>query len=105
LARVKSLPAAALYISVATLSTAGSGEIVAASALLRLVSTLQAVTDFGLLTATVSWILQTYPALKPSPAPANQLNLFREAAGPDGGGPNRMSAYPKFGIPDGAESA
>jgi hypothetical protein len=76
--------AEALYISLATLSTVGFGEIVAASPLLRLVSALQAITGFGLLTATVSWILQTYPALNRRRALANQLSLFREAAGPDG---------------------
>lgn len=76
--------AEALYISMVTLSTVGFGEIVAAHPLLRLVSALQAVTGFGLLTATVSWILQTYPALNRRRALAHQLNLFREAAGPGG---------------------
>jgi hypothetical protein len=76
--------AEALYISLVTLSTVGFGEIVPAHPLLRLVVALQAVTGFGLLTATVSWILQTYPALNRRRALAHQLNLFREAAGPDG---------------------
>lgn len=55
--------AEALYVSMVTLSTVGFGEIVAAHPLLRLVAAFQAVTGFGLLTATVTWILQTYPAL------------------------------------------
>jgi hypothetical protein len=76
--------AEALYVSMVTLSTAGFGEIVAADPLLRLVSALQAITGFGLLTATVTWILQTYPALNRRRALAHQLNLFREAAGPEG---------------------
>lgn len=76
--------AEALYVSMVTLSTVGFGEIVAAHPLLRLVSALQAVTGFGLLTATVSWILQTYPALNRRRALAHQLNLFREAAGREG---------------------
>jgi Ion channel len=76
--------AEALYVSLVTLSTVGFGEIVAAGPLLRLVAALQAVTGFGLLTATVSWILQTYPALNRRRALAHQLNLFREAAGPKG---------------------
>jgi voltage-gated potassium channel Kch len=76
--------AEALYVSLVTLSTVGFGEIVAADPLLRLVSGLQAVTGFGLLTATVTWILQTYPALNRRRALAHQLNLFREAAGPEG---------------------
>ncbi|WP_253250612.1 potassium channel family protein [Arthrobacter globiformis] len=53
----------AVYISMVTLSTVGFGEVVAGHPLLRLVSAAQAVTGFGLLTATVSWILQMYPAL------------------------------------------
>ena len=76
--------AEALYLSMVTLSTVGFGEIVASHPLLRLVMALQAVTGFGLLTATVSWILQTYPALSRRRALAHQLNLFREAAGPSG---------------------
>lgn len=74
----------ALYVSLVSLSTVGFGEIVASHPLLRLVVALQAVTGFGLLTATVSWILQTYPALNRRRALAHQLNLFREAAGPSG---------------------
>ncbi|MBX7443744.1 MULTISPECIES: potassium channel family protein [unclassified Arthrobacter] len=74
----------ALYISLVALSTAGFGEIVATHPLLRLVMAFQAVAGFGLLTATVSWILQTYPALSRRRTLAHRLNLFREAAGPSG---------------------
>ena len=76
--------AEALYISLVTLSTVGFGDIVPADPLLRLVVALQAVTGFGLLTATVTWILQMYPALNRRRALAHELNLFREAAGPAG---------------------
>lgn len=72
----------AVYVSMVTLSTVGFGEVVAGYPLLRLVSAAQAVTGFGLLTATVSWILQMYPALNRRRALAHQLNLFREAATP-----------------------
>ena len=74
----------ALYISLVTLSTVGFGDIVPADPVLRLVVALQAVTGFGLLTATVTWILQMYPALNRRRALAHELNLFREAAGPAG---------------------
>ncbi|WP_251045040.1 potassium channel family protein [Arthrobacter sp. ISL-5] len=67
-----------------SLSTVGYGEIVPAAPLLRLVTAAQAVTSFGLLTATVSWILQTYPALSRRRALAHELNLFRPATGPQG---------------------
>jgi len=76
--------AEALYISLVALSTAGFGEIVAIHPVLRLVMAFQAVAGFGLLTATVSWILQTYPALSRRRALAHRLNLFREAAGTSG---------------------
>jgi hypothetical protein len=74
----------ALYVSMVSLSTVGYGEIVPAHPLLRLAAASEAVTGFGLLTATVSWILQTYPALGRRRALAHRLNLFREAAGPQG---------------------
>ncbi|MDQ0819428.1 hypothetical protein QFZ79_001723 [Arthrobacter sp. V4I6] len=74
----------ALYISRVSLSTVGYGEIVPAQPLLPLVAAAQALTGFGLVTATVSWILQTYPALSRRRALAHRLNLFREAAGPQG---------------------
>ncbi|MHA7264650.1 potassium channel family protein [Arthrobacter sp. TMN-37] len=76
--------AEAIYVSMVTLSTVGFGEVVAGDAGLRLLTASQAVTGFGLLTATVSWILQTYPALNRRRALAHDLNLFREAAGPEG---------------------
>ncbi|WP_426989861.1 potassium channel family protein [Pseudarthrobacter sp. Y6] len=76
--------AEAVYISMVTLSTVGFGDIVAAYPLLRLVAAFQSVTGFGLLTATVTWILQTYPALSRRRAVAHHLNLFKEAAGPEG---------------------
>ncbi|ALV40676.1 ion transporter [Pseudarthrobacter sulfonivorans] len=76
--------AEAMYISMVSLSTVGFGEIVPAAPLLRFVVAAQAVTGFGLLTATVSWILQTYPALSRRRALAHELNLFRQAAGPQG---------------------
>ena len=74
----------AVYISMVTLSTVGFGDIAAGYPLLRLVLAAEAVTGFGLLTATVSWILQTYPALNRRRALAHQLNQFREAAPPGG---------------------
>jgi hypothetical protein len=74
----------AIYISMVSLSTVGYGEIVPAEPILRIVTAAQAVTGFGLLTATVSWILQTYPALSRRRALAHELSLFRQAAGSKG---------------------
>lgn len=74
----------AIYVSMVSLSTVGYGEIVPASPWLRFVVAAESVTGFGLLTATVSWILQTYPALSRRRSLAHDLNLFREAAGSRG---------------------
>lgn len=74
----------AIYLSMISLSTAGYGDIVPATPVLRFIVSAQSVTGFGLLTATVSWILQTYPALSRRRALAHDLNLFREAAGSAG---------------------
>lgn len=53
----------ALYLSLVTLVTLGFGDIVPTVAWLRLVTPLQALLGFGLLTAAVTWVLQVYPAL------------------------------------------
>lgn len=76
--------AEAVYISMGSLSTVGYGEIVAGPPLLRLLAGLQSITGFALLTATVSWFLQLFPALTRRRTLAHQLNLMREAGGRDG---------------------
>lgn len=67
-----------------SLSTVGYGEIVAGPPLLQLMAGLQSITGFALLTATVSWFLQLFPALTRRRALAHQPNLMREAAGQEG---------------------
>jgi hypothetical protein len=56
-------PLDAVYLSLVTTATLGFGDIVPRADWLRLVTPLQAVVGFGLLTAAVSWVLQVYPAL------------------------------------------
>lgn len=51
----------------------------AGPALLRFLTGLQSITGFGLLTATVSWFLQLFPAVNRRRALAPHLNLVREA--------------------------
>lgn len=53
----------ALYLSLVTVATLGFGDIVPASAVLRLLTPVQALVGFVLLTAAISWVLQVYPAL------------------------------------------
>ncbi|MEU8570725.1 potassium channel family protein [Streptomyces pathocidini] len=53
----------AVYISLVTVSTLGLGDIAPAEPWLRIIAPLEALVGFALLTATVSWVLEIYPAL------------------------------------------
>ena len=53
----------AVYLSGVALSTLGFGDIVAEEPALRLALALEALIGFGLLTASISWVLLIYPAL------------------------------------------
>ncbi|TQK49960.1 ion channel [Streptomyces sp. SLBN-118] len=56
-------PVDSLYISLVTVATLGLGDIAPAEPWLRIVAPLEALVGFALLTATVSWVLEIYPAL------------------------------------------
>ncbi|WP_134171895.1 potassium channel family protein [Cryobacterium psychrophilum] len=68
-----------LYLSMVTISTLGFGDIVPASAWLRVITPLEALFGFALLTAAVSWILQIYPALTRRRVLAIRLSVLRRA--------------------------
>ena len=53
----------AITYSLVALTTLGLGDMVPAEPLIRLVSPLEALTGFALLSASVSWFMQLYPAL------------------------------------------
>ena len=53
----------ALYVSVVTLATLGYGDITPTRTLLRFAAGAEAFIGFGLLTASVTWILSTYPVV------------------------------------------
>ncbi|TFV62167.1 UNVERIFIED_ORG: two pore domain potassium channel family protein [Bacillus sp. AZ43] len=53
----------AVYLSLVTLATLGFGDIVPEAGWLRIVVPVQALIGFALLTASVTWVLQVYPAL------------------------------------------
>ncbi|BBL80349.1 hypothetical protein RxyAA322_22030 [Rubrobacter xylanophilus] len=53
----------ALYVSLTTLTTLGYGDITPRSGLLRVLIPLEALVGFGLLTASISWVLSIYPVL------------------------------------------
>ncbi|QKV90628.1 two pore domain potassium channel family protein [Streptomyces sp. NA02950] len=68
-----------VYLSLVTVATLGLGDVVPADGWLRLVSPLEALVGFVLLTATVSWVLEVYPALTRRRALALRLALLRDA--------------------------
>lgn len=68
--------AEAVYVSMVTLATLGFGDVVPVDHWIRLVSPLQALTGFALLTAAVSWFMQIYPALAQRRALALRLTLL-----------------------------
>ncbi|WP_406411410.1 potassium channel family protein [Streptomyces sp. NBC_01614] len=68
-----------LYLSLVTVATLGLGDIAPGEAWLRLVSPLEALVGFALLTATVSWVLEIYPALTRRRVQAIRLALLRDS--------------------------
>jgi hypothetical protein len=66
------------YLSLVTVGTLGFGDIVPATAPLRLVVPLQALVGFLLFTAAISWVLQVYPALTRRRSLAKRLHVMAE---------------------------
>ncbi|MFF3688050.1 potassium channel family protein [Streptomyces sp. NPDC002187] len=67
----------ALYISLVTVATLGLGDIAPAEPWLRIVTPAEALVGFVLLTATVSWVLEIYPALTRRRALALRLSQLQ----------------------------
>ena len=70
----------AVYVSLVVVSTLGLGDVVPTTGWLRVVTPIEALTGFALLTAAVTWVLQVYPALARRRALAVRLRLLTEAA-------------------------
>ncbi|MEQ4720934.1 potassium channel family protein [Nonomuraea sp. B19D2] len=68
-----------LYLSLVTVATLGLGDIAPAEGWLRLVSPLEALVGFVLLTATVTWVLEIYPALTRRRVLAVRLALLQRS--------------------------
>jgi Ion channel len=68
-----------LYLSLTTLTTVGFGDIAPAEGWLRVVAPLEALIGFGLLTASVSWLLSIYPLLSRRRSLAYEIHLLSEA--------------------------
>ncbi len=69
----------ALYFSLVTLSTLGYGNIAPTSDWLRVLAPLEALLGFGLLTASLAWVVSVYPPLTRRRALAQQISLVRGA--------------------------
>ena len=66
----------ALYLSLVNLATLGYGDIVPITGWLRAAATAEALTGFALLSASVTWVLSTYPVLGRRRALAAQISAM-----------------------------
>ncbi|WKX68995.1 potassium channel family protein [Streptomyces sp. XD-27] len=69
----------ALYLSLSTVATLGLGDVVPTEGWLRVAAPLEALVGFALFTATVSWVLEIYPALTRRRVLAIRLALLRRS--------------------------
>jgi Ion channel len=82
-----------LYLSLVTLTTVGFGDIAPAEGWLRLVAPLEALIGFGLLTASVSWLLSIYPLLSRRRSLAYEIHLLTDAEGETGAAVTHMEPW------------
>jgi hypothetical protein len=82
-----------LYLSLVTLTTVGFGDIAPAEGWLRLVAPLEAFIGFGLLTASVSWLLSIYPLLSRRRSLAYEIHLLTEAESETGAALTEMEPW------------
>jgi hypothetical protein len=68
-----------LYLSLTTLTTVGFGDISPGRDWVRIVTPLEALVGFGLLTASVSWLLSIYPVLSRRRSLAYEIHLLERA--------------------------
>jgi hypothetical protein len=68
----------ALYLSAVTLSTCGLGDLAPMGTAVRVMLPMEAFVGFGLVTATLSWILELYPVIARKRALARQVSLVAE---------------------------
>lgn len=69
----------ALHISLVTITTLGFADVIPHAGWLRLVAPLEALLGFGLLSASISWLLLIYPALSRRRSLAYEISLLVEA--------------------------
>jgi hypothetical protein len=69
----------ALYLSLVTLETLGFGDITPTTGWLRVLTPLEALLGFGLLTAALSWVISVYPVLRRRRSLAREVTLLRDS--------------------------
>lgn len=82
----------ALYLSLMTLTTLGFGDITPTAGVLRVLNPVQALIGFGLLTASVTWVLSIYPALSRRRSLAQEISLLHTAESKNGKDISTMDA-------------
>ncbi|MGW0817478.1 potassium channel family protein [Streptomyces viridiviolaceus] len=85
---------AALYFSLVTVATLGLGDIAPTAGWLRVAAPAEALVGFVLLTATVSWVLEIYPALTRRRVLALRLALLYRA----GSSPQQLDTVAGAGL-------
>ena len=68
----------ALHASLTTVTTLGSANVLPKPAWLQVLSPLEALLGFGMLTAAVAWLLQIYPVLSRRRALAYEIHLLAD---------------------------
>src|SRR5829696_1812025 len=69
----------ALNVSLVTLTTLGFGDVTPDDAWLRVIVPIEALVGFGLLSASISWLLLIHPALARRRSLAYEISLLRKA--------------------------
>lgn len=82
----------ALYLSLVSLTTLGYGDITPTSGWLKILVPLEAMVGFGLLSASLSWVVSLYPAFSRHRSLAHEVSLAREAQYETGIGVGQMDA-------------
>jgi hypothetical protein len=82
----------ALNVSLVTLTTLGFGDVTPDDAWLRVVVPIEALVGFGLLSASISWLLLIHPALARRRSLAYEVSLLRKAEEETGAPPAGLEA-------------
>ncbi|MGN6257091.1 MAG: potassium channel family protein [Solirubrobacterales bacterium] len=69
----------ALYVSLVNLTSLGYGDISPASAVMRLLGPIETMFGLGLLTASISWLIQIYNSISRRDSLAHEVALAKEA--------------------------